>query len=325
MIIRSEKYITNPTVVCSVISYNQKHWIGQCIDAIIGQKCDFPFTIVISDDCSTDGTQEVLKEYQARYPHIIKLVLNEKNQGITGNWVACCEAFEGGEFVTFCDGDDFWATPDNLQTKVDYLRQHPQCIGVTSNENRVDADGNIIKKYASQANRTINIPQIEIWNPNNIPRNLSVVMYRKDTFDKHIQLSNYIKYDYPFQDFPTILTMAAYGEFHYMPIVTLNYRVGHESDSHPSDLQKFERRMLRSKNMYEHLHTLFPNLDFEEGDFDHYMGMAIIKQSIKLNNYPMAHKYAAKLKSRSISVLCSKTRLTFHLYRQLRILKKRLH
>lgn len=324
MIIRSEKFIANPVVTCSVISYNQKQWIGQCIDAILGQQCDFPFNIIISDDCSTDGTQEVLKEYQAKYPEIIKLVLNEKNHGITGNWVACCEAFEGGEFVTFCDGDDFWAVSDNLQMKVDYLRSHPQCVGVTSNGNSVDADGNLVDTYIFRESQTTNIPQIDIWNHNNVPRNLSVAIYRKDIFDKNIQLSDFLQYDYPFQDYPTILSMAAYGEFHYLPVATLNYRIGHSSDSHPTDIKKFERRMLRSKNMYNHLHTRFPDLPFSEGDYDNYMGQKIIHQCILFNNYPMAKQYAPIVEDTTMEVLCCKTRLTFQLYRQVRKLKNRI-
>lgn len=97
MIVRSENFISDPVVTCSIIVFNQQQWVGQCIEGMLAQKCPFPFNIIISDDCSTDGTQDVLKEYQAKYPNLIKLVLNEKNQGIAGNWASCCKAFEGGQ------------------------------------------------------------------------------------------------------------------------------------------------------------------------------------------------------------------------------------
>ena len=138
MIIRSDNYITNPTVACGIVVYNQKEFIAQCIEGMLKQECDFPFNIVISDDCSTDGTQDILREYQSKFPDKIKLVLNETNGHIAKNWVSCARALEGGEFVSFCDGDDCWSNPHKLQMQVEYLRQHSKCVAVSTDYDTSD-------------------------------------------------------------------------------------------------------------------------------------------------------------------------------------------
>lgn len=62
-----------PKVSVIVLTYNQEKLIGRTLDSIIAQECDFPFEIIVGEDCSTDGTLTVCREYEARYPGIIRL------------------------------------------------------------------------------------------------------------------------------------------------------------------------------------------------------------------------------------------------------------
>ena len=61
-----------------ITTYNQEKYIGQAIDGIIMQKTKFPFKILVSDDCSKDGTREILKRYKKKYPEKIEVIYNEK-------------------------------------------------------------------------------------------------------------------------------------------------------------------------------------------------------------------------------------------------------
>lgn len=70
--------------VC-VMTYNQEKYIGQCLESLVTQETDFDFEIIVGDDFSTDGTRDVIQEYQKKYPDIIKPVFRDKNVGITEN------------------------------------------------------------------------------------------------------------------------------------------------------------------------------------------------------------------------------------------------
>jgi glycosyltransferase involved in cell wall biosynthesis len=90
------------------------------------QKTDFPIEVLIHDDASTDGTMEILKEYAAKYPHIIKPVYEAKNQYSSGDYDFINDLFRSakGDYIAFCEGDDFWIDETKLQKQVDFLEKH---------------------------------------------------------------------------------------------------------------------------------------------------------------------------------------------------------
>lgn len=105
--------------VC-MITYNHEKYIAQAIEGCLMQKTDFPVEIVIGEDCSTDKTRSICLEYKNKYPDKIKLLLPEKNLGMMGNLVETLNACDG-EFVAWCEGDDYWTDPKKLQKQVDFL------------------------------------------------------------------------------------------------------------------------------------------------------------------------------------------------------------
>ena len=121
---------TSPLVTVLITTYNQENYIGQAIDSVLAQKTDFPFEIYISEDCGTDRTREILQEYAAKYPDIIRLNLRSENVGISRNWYqGLCAA--RGEFVCTLEGDDWWLDEYKLQKQVDFLRSHPDYLAVS--------------------------------------------------------------------------------------------------------------------------------------------------------------------------------------------------
>jgi glycosyltransferase involved in cell wall biosynthesis len=130
--------------VC-VITYNQAQYIRTCLDSILKQKTEFDFEVIIGDDCSTDGTREIVEEYAARYPHVVKAILHEKNIGPTGNYMSV-HAAAIGELVGHCDGDDYWL-PGKLQAQTRFMDAYPQChvsghrMYQMDSTGRQDADG----------------------------------------------------------------------------------------------------------------------------------------------------------------------------------------
>jgi len=118
-------------VVVSVIcaTYNHAPLVDDALRGFMCQQTDFRFEVIVRDDASTDGTQQILHEYAERYPKVIRLVLHERNTFSAGQRpVYEFPDYIRGEFVAICQGDDFWTRADKLQRQVDQLRRRPDCI-----------------------------------------------------------------------------------------------------------------------------------------------------------------------------------------------------
>lgn len=109
-----------PKVSIVTITYNHKDYIRESLDSFIAQKTNFEYEIVIADDCSTDGTQEIIQEYVHKYPKLIRATLRNKNIGAVPNSLDSIRQAKG-EYVALCEGDDFFTDPNKLQTQVNML------------------------------------------------------------------------------------------------------------------------------------------------------------------------------------------------------------
>lgn len=113
------------SVTC--VAFNHEKYIHTTLDSFLMQDTTFPFEILINDDVSTDSTVEVLKEYQRRFPNIVKPVFQTENQYSQGiNTMAILFPYITGKYVAFCDGDDYWIDEQKLQIQVDEMEKHPE-------------------------------------------------------------------------------------------------------------------------------------------------------------------------------------------------------
>lgn len=111
--------------VC-VVTYNQQEYIRECLESLVSQQTDFNFEIIVGDDASTDDTPRIIKEYQDKYPHLIKPVLREKNLGPVQNTLDIYKKARG-QYIAHLDGDDL-ALLGKLQKQADVLDKYPNCI-----------------------------------------------------------------------------------------------------------------------------------------------------------------------------------------------------
>ena len=99
----------SPLVSVSCITYNHNNYIRECLDGFLSQKTTFLMKLIIHDDCSTDGTKEIIEEYAAKYPDIIFPMFQKDNQyskGIKPTWefnFSRCR----GKYIAMCEGDDY--------------------------------------------------------------------------------------------------------------------------------------------------------------------------------------------------------------------------
>lgn len=112
----------NPLVSVAIITYNQKEFLREAIESVLNQDYE-PIEIVVGDDCSTDGSQQLLKEYEIKYPGKFVLELASTNRGITANSNAVHFACHG-KYIAWLGGDDIML-PGKIKKQVAFLEKHP--------------------------------------------------------------------------------------------------------------------------------------------------------------------------------------------------------
>ncbi|MGO3184201.1 MAG: glycosyltransferase family 2 protein [Aequorivita sp.] len=117
-----------PLVSILCVTYNHAQFIRPCLVSLVSQKCDFLFEILIHDDASTDGTQDIIKEFQQQYPELVKPILQTENQWskkASGINLRFNYPRAKGKYIALCDGDDYWIGEDKLQKQVTFLETNP--------------------------------------------------------------------------------------------------------------------------------------------------------------------------------------------------------
>ena len=134
----------DPKLSVILITYNHEKYIEKALDSVLSQVTDFPFEIVIGDDCSPDDTKNIIREYRDKYPDIIRIVHREKNTGRPTLNVYETTMKCRGNYLAYLEGDDYWTDSDKLQKQMDFLNEHPEYIACTHSHKMIDDNGNDI-------------------------------------------------------------------------------------------------------------------------------------------------------------------------------------
>ncbi len=127
-----------PLVVISSLVYNHEQYLRDCLEGFVMQQTSFPFVAVVHDDCSTDGSAAIIREYAEKYPHIIKPAYEAENQyskhdgSLERVMNEACGKY-GAKYIALCEGDDYWTDPHKLQKQVDFMESHPDYTMVCCN------------------------------------------------------------------------------------------------------------------------------------------------------------------------------------------------
>ena len=118
------------TIMVSVIcnAYNHEKYIRDALEGLVTQKTDFAFEVLVHDDASTDHTADIIREYEKKYPDIIKPIYQKVNQYSQKKSIGVNFQYPRirGKYVAVCEGDDYWTDTYKLQKQYDLMEAHPE-------------------------------------------------------------------------------------------------------------------------------------------------------------------------------------------------------
>ncbi len=248
----------NKTIVTVItLAYNHESYIRECLEGIVMQKTNFAYELLIHDDASTDNTANIIREYEGKYPEIIKPVYQTENQyskktGIIRNILL---PRIKSKYIAMCEGDDYWTDPYKLQKQVDFLEANPDYGVVYANVDYLFQDKNkrIKTKYKPQDCPVGNV--FEDILQGKLPIVTQTVCCRaallKDSLQRHHLYSDGTMI--PSIDLTLWLGMSLITKFHYMDEVMATYRLLQESSSRSKNYNKrylFHQKIVKIRFYY---------------------------------------------------------------------------
>ena len=281
-------------VSISCITYNHAPYIRQCLDGFMMQKTNFAFEVLIHDDASTDGTTEIIKEYEAKYPEIIKPLYEEENQWVKGRRGSAVFNYPRakGKYIALCEGDDYWTDPLKLQKQVDFLEANPKYgICYTKTRTYIQSSNNYGKIFGGPYTDLENM-----LNVNSIPT-LTVVA-RKDLIFRYIEEINPKARNWAMGDYPMWLWFAHESKIKFVNEVTGVYRILQNSASHNMDFrekEKFVHSVFSIKQFFMEKYNLCNVVDMRSNPYN-----SLMTNAMMYGHYTEAISYYKQIGRKSI-------------------------
>lgn len=210
-------------VSINCITYNQELYIAEAIESFLMQKTNFKFEILIHDDASTDRTAEIIKEYQKKYPNMIKPIFQKENKYSKGIKVGYEYNVKRarGKYIALCEGDDYWTDPYKLQKQVDYMEKNPECTLCIHAANEVEGDTKKVIRANRPYRSTGKCKNIDFIIKGGHFVATNSILYPKDIF---INPPKWYM-DCPVGDYPMQIFLANEGYAYYIDEVMSTYRI----------------------------------------------------------------------------------------------------
>lgn len=250
-----------PKISVAVITYNQQDTIAQTLDSILMQKGDFELELVVGEDCGSDNTWKVCKEYEEQYPNQVKLLPNIHNLGIMANEARVLRACTG-DFIGDIAGDDYYIDDHALEKQLDYLLQHPEVGVMGSNGYRFYVRRNEMVAGLNLAITVENDKTKEFYFSNSYPGGVYFrpigMMYRRELL-QFLDFDEMIRRRLPVEDYPIQAVLSQHTHFACLPDLLVVYRIYKESSTFvsldDSDYLEYHRGLANTRR---YLNELFP-------------------------------------------------------------------
>lgn len=235
--------------------YNHEPYLRDCFEGFVIQKTNFRFVAVVHDDCSTDHSADIIREYTEKYPDIFRSIYETENQyskhnGSIGKKMNAAIDAIGAKYVAMCEGDDYWTDPYKLQKQVDFLEAHPDYSMCFTNsivkypDHELIAINHVWDTYTIEDIIQCNALNVEERRDNiQSCGHTSSVLYRRPKDG----LPNWISKCY-IGDEPLFIALGQYGKAKFINVIATVYRAGVGVSSYNFDYEADWSNRIR---MYE--------------------------------------------------------------------------
>lgn len=261
-------------VSVSCIAYNHEKYIVQCLEGLLMQKTNFKFEILVHDDASTDRTADIIREYEKKYPDIIKPIYQTENQYSKGIPITSTYQYfrAKGKYFATCEGDDYWCDEYKLQKQYDLLEAHPECDFCVCKVQAVSESGKKMKKTYPDAPLSSGIlspdeflkvacHDYQFQTSGYFTRKESEIMY----FELNLSYKNVAK-KAGIGDWPKLLYYGSRGSVVYIDDVMSCYRV--------NSIGSFDYNLQKNNKLHEHYQNMIKMMECfnkeTEGRFEQY-------------------------------------------------------
>lgn len=187
------------SIVCN--AYNHEKYIREALESFVMQKTNFKFEVLVHDDASTDKTADIIREYEEKYPDIIKPIYQTENQysknisiGITYQ-----KPRVKGRYIAICEGDDYWTDPYKLQKQFDAMEKHPEIDVCAHTTVIVEANTKNLIDYMRPSNKNTVIPAEKVIDGGGGFVATNSLFYRAEIDENIPEFRGYLLLDYTLQ------------------------------------------------------------------------------------------------------------------------------
>lgn len=229
-----EQYNVRVSICCLV--YNHEKYLRQCLDGFLMQKTNFKYEIIVHDDASTDSSADIIREYAAAYPDLIKPIFQHENQYSKNEGISWTHLYPAatGDYIATCEGDDYWTDETKLQRQFDIMEQYPDVTLCTHKVRFVFDDGTPSPKVKPQSQALDADMKLDnfdvIFNPDYCPFHTTSFFFRRASIAPFFNNRPAFIANADVEDYPLQLLLAAQGSFFYLSREMSCYRAFRSSN-----------------------------------------------------------------------------------------------
>lgn len=306
------------SISCAV--YNHEKYLRQCLEGFVKQKTNFKFEVLIHDDASTDGSADIIREYEAKYPDMIKPIYQTENQYSQGIKIGFVHQYPRvkGKYFAICEGDDYWCDENKLQRQFDALESNPNCSICTHLVQCIKEDDSILEN--TFPSRSLQQKAYSDKEYMGIIKNFHVYPFQTSSYFIRASIIKEIEKNYPefmniskVGDIPMMLLCANYGGVYFINEKMSCYRTNSIGSWTNDQLVDLDKKIATKQVMLDVLNSYneFSNCKFKDEieeckiiwEFDildlkkDYKSMLKKKYRKRFKRYSIKHRMLVILKS----------------------------
>lgn len=216
------RLVATPRVSVYVAAYRHEKYLRQAVESVLAQDTPFVIEVVIGEDCSPDGTRGIALALQEAYPEQVRVIAGDVNVGGLRNSTRCLPLCRG-EYIAYCEGDDFWHDPAKLRLQIEAMDADRRIMLCHTDYDRLIGRRRKEAMHARAPSRHLaNGDAYEAllheWTVMTV-----TCVYRASLIHEFLK-TPFNRMDWPFGDYPKALFASTHGRVAYIPRSTGTWR-----------------------------------------------------------------------------------------------------